>query len=193
MSKKEENKINSKELTNWKVKTLKFKLTKWEEMPDLGLYMDQVLVLMDKYIGNLFIDKENFLTPSMINNYVKLGVMSPPVSKKYSREHLVYLTIICLMKQALSISSIKNIIENELKKISINELYNKFCNFYEEYLSAIIKGENIHLENTIDNDNILKLGIISNICRLVSDIELKILEDNKNKLPVRKKDTTKKK
>lgn len=191
MSKKEESKINSKEITNWKEKTLEFKLTKWEEMPDLGLYMDQVLVLMEKYIGNLFVDKENFLTPSMINNYVKLGVMSAPISKKYSREHLVYLTIICLMKQALSISSIKNIIENELAKITINELYDKFCGYYEEYLTAIIKGENIHLDSSKTQDNILKLGIVSNICRLVSDIEIKILEDSKSKLPVKHKEKKK--
>lgn len=160
-------------------------------MPDLGLYMDQVLVLMEKYIGDLFVDKENFLTPSMINNYVKLGVMKAPISKKYSREHLVYLTIICLMKQSLSISSIKNIIENELAKSTINELYDKFCSYYEEYLNAIIKGENIHLDSSTARDNILKLGIVSNICRLVSDIEIKILEDNKSKLPVRTKEKKK--
>lgn len=192
MSKKEDYKINSKELANWNTKALDFKLTKWEDMPDIGLYMDQVLVLMDKYIGSLFIDKENFLTPSMINNYVKLGVMKAPVAKKYSREHLVFLTIICLMKQTLSISSIKYVIENELTKITITELYTKFCNYYEGYLIAILKGENILLENS-NKDSVLKLGIVSNICRLVSDIELKMLEEKNNNLKDKKKEEAKKK
>lgn len=176
-----------------------FKLTKWSDMPDIGLYMDQVLVLMDKYIGALFIakDKDSFLTPSMINNYVKLGVMNPPVSKKYSREHLACLTIICLMKQALSISSIKVLLNNELNQATIQEVYEKFCNYYEEYLTAIIKNENIHLETNTSKDNILKLGIVSNICRLVSDIEIKLLEESKSNLPTtnnkKKKETVKKK
>lgn len=162
-----------------------FKLTRWSDMPDIGLYMDQVLVLMDKYIGALFIakDKDSFLTPSMINNYVKLGVMNPPVSKKYSREHLAYLTIICLMKQALSISSIKILLNSELNQATIQEVYEKFCNYYEEYLTAITKNENIHLETNTSKDNILKLGIVSNICRLVSDIEIKLLEESKSNLP----------
>lgn len=188
------NKIdNTNELYNWNKNVLNFKLTTWEDMPDIGLYMDQVLVLMEKYIGTLFICQE-ILTPSMINNYVKLGVMKAPISKKYSREHLACLTIICLMKQALSISSIKSIIECELKKITIEELYNKFCVYYEEYLHSILKNENIHLETATNKDNILKLGIVSNICRLVCDVELKVLEDGKSKLPTKdiKKETKQK-
>ena len=174
----------------------------WEEMPDIGLYMDQVLVLMDKYIGRFLSmeNKDGFITPSMINNYVKHGVMPAPKSKKYFKEHLAYLIIICLMKQALSISSIKSIIEIELKNSDIVLLYGKFCNIYTNLLKSITTSQDIALKSDLQNYNILQLGIISNICRIISDKEILnyeklkeaiILDDNKKNKKEKKKEEKK--
>ena len=58
------------------------RLPRWEELPDLELYMDQVLSLMDRYLGDCPGFDRKGLTASMVNNYVKLGVMPPPVKKK---------------------------------------------------------------------------------------------------------------
>ena len=62
----------------------------------------------------------------MINNYVKHGMMPAPVKKKYSREHVAYLIIICSLKQALPISDIKELIERRVKRTSIEETLNYF-------------------------------------------------------------------
>ena len=67
-------------------------LPKWEELPDIELYMDQVIALTNRYLGNR--TKEKMLTSSMVNNYVKMKVMRAPVKKKYTRVHLIYLIVI---------------------------------------------------------------------------------------------------
>ena len=175
---------------------IKLALPSWEEMPDIGLYMDQVLVLMDKYMGNFLacLDKESFLTPAMINNYVKHGIMPAPESKRYSKEHLAYLIIICLMKQSLSISSIKEITDIQLKKIDIVTLYDKFCSLYIKALNEVLRGKDISLNFEDKNDSILNLGIISNVCTVVSEKELfRQIDKNKKIEEISKKEKKEKK
>ena len=83
-----------------------FHLPRWNELPDIGLYMDQVITLINKYIERLSPCGDGTLTPSMINNYVKLGIIPCPVKKKYSRVQLSRLIMICVMKPVLPIQSI---------------------------------------------------------------------------------------
>ena len=57
-------------------KIVKHKLPYWEDLPEIDLYMDQVIALMDKYLSFHKIDENTaVITHSMINNYVKLGIM----------------------------------------------------------------------------------------------------------------------
>ena len=49
-------------------------LPRWAELPDLELYMDQVLSLIERYLGSDPGFDRRGLTASMVNNYVKLGV-----------------------------------------------------------------------------------------------------------------------
>ena len=57
-------------------------LPAWEELPDIELYMDQVVALTNRYLGN--VTKEKQLTASMVNNYVKMTALPEPVKKKYA-------------------------------------------------------------------------------------------------------------
>lgn len=100
----------------------------WDRLPEIYLYMDQVLTFMDKQL-HLFERNEEtcLLTSSMINNYVKDGVLPRPERKKYSREHLALLTVICMLKQVLSIQDISALINTLLKDASKNEMYDAFC------------------------------------------------------------------
>ena len=120
-------------------KIVKHKLPYWEELPEIDLYMDQVIVLMDKYLSFHKTDENtNIVTHSMINNYVKLGIMPAPIKKKYSREHIAYLIIICTLKQALPISDIKNIVERRVQKTSIAETLNFFSDLYDSVFNTVI-------------------------------------------------------
>ena len=78
----------------------------WDRLPELELYMDQVITFLNKQLELFTMDGERLLTPSMINNYVKDGVLPRPVQKKYGREHLAMLMIIYMLKPVLSLPEI---------------------------------------------------------------------------------------
>ena len=81
------------------------RLPRWDELPDIDLYLDQVLTLLDKYLGPFLPENGGHaLTASMINNYVKLRIVPAPVKKRYGRVQLAYLLVIgLLLKQVLPI------------------------------------------------------------------------------------------
>ncbi len=105
------------------------RLPRWEELPDLELYMDQVLSLMERYLGDSL--GRRGLTASMVNNYVKLGALPPPVKKKYTRSHLAHLLIICVLKASLPIDSIRRMTEESFRAEEESAFYNGFCEQYE--------------------------------------------------------------
>ena len=61
---------------------------KWDELPDMGLYMDQVITYLNDRLSCLYFNEEKFVTNSMINNYVKAGLVRRPDKKQYTRNHL---------------------------------------------------------------------------------------------------------
>ena len=100
-------------LQRWDKFITDYHLPDWETIPDFGLYMDQVIVLLEQYLS--FIPapvggKERFVTSSTINNYVRLKIMPAPEKRKYHRIHIAYLIMILTMKQSLSISDVQNIL-----------------------------------------------------------------------------------
>ena len=96
----------------------------WNELPDLELYMDQVISFISKYFDTP--SSEKIITPSMVNNYVKLGTIPAPVRKKYSKEHLAYLFMVCTLKQTLDMATIQKIIPVGLNAPQIEYIYNSF-------------------------------------------------------------------
>ncbi len=81
---------------------------RWEELPAIPLYMDQVLLYLKEIIEPFERGEESaLLTSSMVNNYVKNGVLPRPEKKKYGRSHLAGLLMICVLKTELSLQEIK--------------------------------------------------------------------------------------
>ena len=107
------------------------RLPRWNELPDLELYMDQVLMLIERYLGSYPGFDRKGLTASMVNNYVKLGVMPPPVKKRYSRVHLAHLVMICMLKNSLPIEKIKILILRSLQSGEESKVYDGFCADFE--------------------------------------------------------------
>ena len=75
-------------LNDWVAAVHDFDPTPWERLPELDLYMDQVITLMGKQLELFQVGEERLLTSSMINNYVKGGVLPRPSQKKYSRPEI---------------------------------------------------------------------------------------------------------
>ncbi|HIT71959.1 MAG TPA: DUF1836 domain-containing protein [Candidatus Scatovivens faecipullorum] len=135
-------------------KIVKHKLPYWDELPEIDLYMDQVIALMDKYLSfHKTDDNTTIVTHSMINNYVKLGMMPAPIKKKYSREHIAYLIIICSLKQALPISDIKDLIEIRVERTSIEETLNFFSDLYDSTFNTVLAiGKKFSRKNASEDE-----------------------------------------
>ncbi len=90
--------------------------------------MDQVISLVARFL-DLFPHDANsdpIITPSTINNYVRMKIMPAPVKKKYTRIHLAYLIIICTLKQSLNISVVSKIIPMNISEDEVKKIYDDF-------------------------------------------------------------------
>ena len=115
-----------------------FRLPRWEQIPTLGLYMDQVVTVIEQALSPVLgFTGEAVITPSMINNYVKLGMVPKPDKKKYSREHITCLLVITILKQASKIGDIRLGIDTALKNGEMGEIYNSFCDYVERWLQIV--------------------------------------------------------
>ena len=77
----------------------------YDAMPDFPLYMDQMLSYMERQV--LRFDGDDGLTAAMVNNYTKSGLLPRAEGKKYNREHLCYLTAVCILKQVMSVKDVE--------------------------------------------------------------------------------------
>lgn len=116
-------------LDRWDRFITDYHLPEWDAIPDLGLYMDQVVVLLAQYLN--FIPampggKESFVTSSTINNYVRLKIMPAPVKRKYFRVHIAYLIMILTMKQSISISDVQKIIPADIPEEDVRAIYQEY-------------------------------------------------------------------
>ena len=73
----------------------------------------------------------------MINNYVKQGIMPAPTKKKYNRQHIAYLIVICVLKQVYSISDIGKLIALTIQYFELSKAYNRFCANLEVYIKNV--------------------------------------------------------
>lgn len=116
-------------LARWQAYMESYQLPTWDGLPDMELYMDQVVALVGKYLDLIPHDEKNpVVTPSIINNYVRLRVMPAPVRKRYSRRHLAYAIMICTMKQSLTLMEIQKILPPDMNDEQTSQMYNDFAN-----------------------------------------------------------------
>ena len=106
----------------------------------------------------------------MINNYVKHGVIKSAINKKYNKEHIANLFVICILKPLYSINDIANMIKSATKTIPTKIIYNNFCNELEDAISAIFAGkEYVPEEQTTFDKYVLKRVVYSFANKLYTD------------------------
>lgn len=79
-------------------------LPAWEQLPDIPLYMDQVLYVVNGALNRLEPWAEPAATAATVNSYVKAKLLPAPVKKKYGRPQLSRLVMIYALKRVLSMS-----------------------------------------------------------------------------------------
>ena len=115
-----------------------FSYPKWEEIPNIDLYLDQVLVYVNQVCAPISPDKEKGLTASMVNNYVKHGYLTKPDKKKYQRKQIARLIAITTLKSVFSIQEIAQTLNTLDTYASSNQLYDAFV----DYMNHGIDPEN---------------------------------------------------
>ena len=138
----------------------KFHIPRWNELPNIDLYMDQVLNYIETSLKDYIKSDEKFITKTMINNYVKQDIIEPPVNKKYNRLHIAELFVICILKQVYSISEIKDLIALALETNSAEKSYDKFCDYLTESLILTFNGTEYSNPTTLTKEQYLLKNVV---------------------------------
>ena len=109
-----------------------YRLPEWDELPQIALYLDQVIALVNNYVGFFVYDptEEKLLTPSMVNNYVKLRLIPAPVRKKYGRKHIALLLMVCTFKQSVSMAAMSEMLPPDDEE----QIHQEYVRFTASYL-----------------------------------------------------------
>lgn len=115
-------------LRRWGKYLEEYRLPEWENIPDIGLYMEQVIALLRTYLDYLppELKEEEFLTAAAVNNYVRKKIMPEPRKKKYYRSHIAYLIIICSLKQSLNLTTLQKMIPADLPEEELRCFYTSY-------------------------------------------------------------------
>lgn len=115
--------------------------------------MDQVIMLMERYLALFSDGKDKLITPSMINNYVKLGLIPPPVKKKYSREHLARLMTICMLKQIMPIPTLSYLTGKGAQQTGLPESFDQLTREQSQALEHTAQGAREDI-SALDEENL---------------------------------------
>jgi len=107
-----------------KLNLAEFRMPAYNELPQFGLYLEQTVKYINGYITPLGFTE---LTTSMVSNYVKLGIVAPPVKKQYDAEQLAYLFFVAIAKNVLSMDTIKMLIQMQQSTYPTRIAYDYFC------------------------------------------------------------------
>ena len=160
-----------------------YALPTWEQIPDFGLYMEQVVTFLKKCLSYMETSNESdsIITASAINNYVRKKIMPQPVKKRYYRTHIAYLIILCALKQSLSIAEIQSMIPAEAGEEELKVFYTEFterhkraAGFFIERVKSI-KDMIVHDKDLHDlfKDNateiVVDVALITSFAKVVMD------------------------
>jgi len=111
-----------------------FRMPRYHEIPNVGLYLEQTAKYINGYIARLG-DME--ITTSMISNYVKKGYISNPVKKQYYADQIAGLFFIAIAKNVLSMENIQKLFEIQKETYDTQIAYDYFCIEFENMLQFI--------------------------------------------------------
>lgn len=155
----------------------------WESMPDIQLYMDQVLLYMERQHIGLSVGEE--LTSAMVNNYIKKGLLPRAKGKRYEKEHIAYLTMICMFKQILSVPETDNLLKLLLENADTEDVYARYRLELDEKLKEM--AEIIKKDYNAEERAKLALSLAVNsyvsklVCEEIINYNVGDKENKKNK------------
>ena len=154
-----------------------FRLPRYQEIPTVGLYLEQTAQYIGGYLEPL---GEFALTPSMISNYVKKDLIASPVKKRYSRDQLSYLFFIAVAKSVLSLDALGDFIQIQQKTYDLEKAYDYFCGEFENVLQFTFEVrdmmEELGEENSMEK-RLLDTCIVAAVQKIYLEKHLRLLVD----------------
>lgn len=145
-------------------------LPKWKELPNVDLYLEQVVSFVNSILSPyIFLNLDNkknenvVLSKTMINNYVKNNLIEAPIKKKYGKNQISKLFVICVLKQVYSMNDIQNLIKIALDGSDITVAYDSFCYQFKKALNCTLNRTDFIDTSSKDDDSkyLLKSVLLS--------------------------------
>lgn len=111
-----------------------FKMPRYSEIPNVGLYLKQVVRFINDIFEPYFAVK---VTETMLSNYVKMHLISNPIKKQYNREQIANFLFLTLAKTVISLDNIQILLQMQKESYSPEVAYNYFCDEFENVLFHI--------------------------------------------------------
>ena len=152
-------------LRRWEKYLEHYQLPAWENIPDFGLYMEQVIALLRSYLDYLppELKEEQFITAAAINNYVRKKIMPEPKKKKYYRTHIAYLIIICSLKQSLSIPTLQTMIPVDLSQEELRSFYISYSHRHSLASKYFVKQVREAAAGILDHEPVSEMATSSTV------------------------------
>lgn len=126
-------------------------ISRINEMPRIELYRDQILSIVTRELEPLYNDGEKIITGAMVNNYVKQKVIPAPKRKRYTRQHLAVLLLVCVLKRVLSIAQVGQLIRMcEQEEIDLVDAYDRLFEAFELALARRFANDEDFREPLVD-------------------------------------------
>lgn len=158
-----------------------------KDIPDLDLYMDQIMTLFETHLSNNKKNEEDkLLTKTMINNYSKAKVITPVKGKKYTKEQIIQMLIIYQLKNNLSIQEIKELLTSIYESdTDLSLLYDHFIDIkqvmnqqLQKLIQQILEDFNLQIEN--QEDFFLLVASLSSLSHSLTNIAEALINEKKS-------------
>lgn len=147
----------------------------YNDFPDIDLYMDQVISYLSRQ-QTAFCENEK-LTSAMVNNYIKEGLLPRANGKRYSREHLAYLSIISRLKQVLSVKETDLLLKQEMQGTRIDRYYEEFAALLKSALGELVEDMERCPESALSS-TAMKLAVNAYVNKIACEFLLSRLASN---------------
>lgn len=136
-----------------------------DDFPEIDLYMDQVMqVFENKLSYTKRNDDDKVLTKTMINNYAKGNLLMKIKNKKYTKNHLILMSLIYNLKGALSLTDIKTVLTPIIDSFEKEQDYPLY-DLYQSFLDI----DDLNLDDLDSSSNRI-YGNIKQIINTKNDI-----------------------
>ena len=141
-----------------------FHLPRWNELPNIDLYIDQLVSLLEQYLSGYIKNdnekEEKIITKTMINNYVKHDIIKPPINKKYNKEHMASLFVVFVLKEVYSINDIKKLIHLAIETSSVEQAYDRFCSELEKAIRIVFAEKNYVKNSRLSQEQYILRNVV---------------------------------